>query len=29
MKGFTPDLFDRLLGQPLRSGVVVARLNVE
>ena len=29
MKGFTPDLFDRLLGQPLRNGVVVARLNVE
>ncbi len=29
MKGFTPDLFDRLLGEPLRNGVVVARLNVE
>ena len=29
MKGFTPDLFDRLLGQPQRNGVVVARLNVE
>jgi type VI secretion system protein ImpF len=29
MKGFTPDLFDRLLGQPLRNGVAVARLNVE
>lgn len=27
MKGFTPDLFDRLLGQPVRNGVVVARLN--
>jgi len=29
MKGFTPDLFDRLLGQPQRNGVVVARLNIE
>lgn len=29
MRGFTPDLFDRLLGQPLRNGVVVARLNLE
>ena len=29
MKGFTPDLFDRLLGQPQRNGVAVARLNVE
>ena len=29
MKGFTPDLFDRLLGQPQRHGVVVARLNIE
>lgn len=29
MKGYTPDLFDRLLGQPLRNGAVVARLNAE
>ena len=29
MKGFTPDLFDRLLGQPVRNGAVVARLNIE
>lgn len=29
MKGFTPDLFDRLLGQPVRNGMPVARLNVE
>lgn len=29
MKGFTPDLFDRLLGQPVRNGAVVARLTSE
>jgi hypothetical protein len=29
MKGYTPDLFDRLLGQPVRQGVVVVRLNVD
>ena len=29
MKGFTPDLFDRLLGQPLRNGVVATRLTIE
>jgi len=29
MKGFTPDLFDRLLGQPVRNGVVATRLTIE
>ena len=29
MKGYTPDLFDRLLGQPVRNGVAAARLNAE
>jgi len=29
MKGYTPDLFDRLLGQPVRQGVVAARLNAD
>jgi len=29
MKGYTPDLFDRLLGQPVRHGTVVARLNAD
>jgi type VI secretion system protein ImpF len=29
MKGFTPGLFDRLLGVPVRGGVVVTRLTVE
>jgi len=29
MKGYTPDLFDRLLGQPVRNGVVVARLSAD
>jgi type VI secretion system protein ImpF len=29
MKGFTPDLFDRLLGQPVRNGVVATRLTVD
>lgn len=29
MKGFTPDLFDRLLGQPVRNGAIVARLTVD
>ena len=29
MKGFTPDLFDRLLGLPVRNGVVATRLTVE
>ena len=29
MKGFTPGLFDRLLGVPVRAGVVVTRLTAE
>ena len=29
MKGYTPDLFDRLLGLPVRNGVVAARLTIE
>jgi len=29
MKGYTPDLFDRLLGQPVRNGAIVARLNAD
>lgn len=29
MKGYTPDLFDRLLGQPVRNGVPVTRLSPE
>lgn len=29
MKGFTPGLFDRLLGVPVRAGVVVTRLSAD
>ena len=29
MKGYTPDLFDRLLGQPFRNGAVVTRLTAD
>lgn len=29
MKGCTPDLFDRLLGQPVRNGVPATRLTVD
>jgi len=29
MKGFTPDLFDRLLGLPVRNGVIATRLTLD
>ena len=29
MKGFTPGLFDRLLGMPMRAGAGVARMSAE